>query len=234
VSARPFLRAHLTVARVSNLPTVWTNVLAGIVAAGAFSWNAWWWLGVAASLLYTGGMYTNDAFDAPIDAVRRSDRPIPAGEVWRSSAFVVGFALLFLGLVAALHVRANAAVATAGASLVGAVTYYNVRHKQDALAPIVMGACRGLVYILAGAAAAVVLPLAVWVGAGCVTVYVILLTVIAKRAGPRAGAVVPRLIAGISLVDAMVILFCGSFWLAVLAVLGGAVTLAGQRLVSGD
>ena len=234
MSARPRWRAHLLLARVSNLPTVWTNVLAGMVAAGAFSWHAWAWLGLAVSMLYTGGMYTNDAFDAAIDAVRRGDRPIPAGDVARGTAFLVGFALLFMGMVAAIHVRQTPAVSTAAATLVVAIVYYNSRHKEDALGPVVMGACRGLVYVVAGAAAAGVVPPAAWIGAGCVMAYVVLLTAIAKRMGPRAGAIVPSLIAGISLVDATVIAVCGSVWLAMLAVIGGVVTLASQRVVSGD
>jgi 4-hydroxybenzoate polyprenyltransferase len=224
----------LTVARSSNLPTVWTNVLAGIVAAGAFSWHAWLWLAMAASLLYTGGMYTNDAFDAPVDAARRSDRPIPAGEVSRITAFVGGFVLLFAGLVVTVHVRSTPVVAVAGAVLVAAIVYYNVRHKHDTLGPLVMGACRGLVYIVAGAAVAGTVPRAVWIGAACVTAYVVMLTAVAKRVGPRAGVIVPRLIAGISLVDAIVILGCGSISLAMLAVAGGAATLSSQRIVSGD
>ena len=82
------LRALLALSRVSNLPTVWSNCLAG------------WWLGghgnfgncrccfLGVSALYTGGMFLNDAFDADFDRQRRAERPIPSGAislpaVWR-------------------------------------------------------------------------------------------------------------------------------------------------------
>jgi 4-hydroxybenzoate polyprenyltransferase len=69
----------LRLGRVSNLPTVWTNVLAGAVL-GSGDWRSWH-LGlvlIAMSLFYVGGMYLNDYFD------RRSmpasgPQPIPSG-----------------------------------------------------------------------------------------------------------------------------------------------------------
>ena len=59
----------LRLGRVSNLPTVWTNVLAGGILAGADPAHPLVLVPLlAASLLYVGGMYLNDAFDAEIDA----------------------------------------------------------------------------------------------------------------------------------------------------------------------
>ena len=76
----------LGLGRVSNLPTVWTNMLTGVVLAGGTLDDARAWLLAAAlSLFYIAGMYLNDAFDADIDAVERPERPIPAGRVRRSS-----------------------------------------------------------------------------------------------------------------------------------------------------
>ena len=69
-------RAYLLLARISNLPTVWTNVLAAYVVAGA-SRESLPIASIAASLFYTAGMFLNDAFDAPFDAQARADRPIP-------------------------------------------------------------------------------------------------------------------------------------------------------------
>ena len=71
--------------RVSNLPTVWTNVLAGcVLAGGSLGVATVLTLGVLATLLYVAGMFLNDAFDAEIDARERPERPIPAGEVSRA------------------------------------------------------------------------------------------------------------------------------------------------------
>ena len=61
----------LRLGRVSNLPTVWTNVLAGTALAGG-DWNGRRSALVllAMSLFYVGGMYLNDYFDRAIDAGR--------------------------------------------------------------------------------------------------------------------------------------------------------------------
>jgi uncharacterized membrane protein HdeD (DUF308 family) len=48
----------------SNLPTVWTNVLAGVVLSGApLTASVYVPVVVAASLLYLAGMFLNDAFE---------------------------------------------------------------------------------------------------------------------------------------------------------------------------
>jgi len=70
------LRTALRLGRVSNLPTVWTNTLAGAVLAGATGFGAEFAVMlVAFSLFYTGGMFLNDAFDAKFDAAQRAERP---------------------------------------------------------------------------------------------------------------------------------------------------------------
>src|SRR5439155_10768617 len=99
------LSTALKLGRVSNLPTVTSNVLAAIALAGGFPATATIVLAcVAMSLMYVAGMYLNDAFDRDIDRVERPERPIPAGEVHASTVFDVGFVLLLSGilLVAAL------------------------------------------------------------------------------------------------------------------------------------
>jgi hypothetical protein len=64
--------------------------------------------------------------------------------------------------------------------------------------------------------------------------YVVGLTVVAKRLGSAAGAAVPVLLAGISLVDAAVILACGGGpELALVAAAGFPLTLLLQRMVPG-
>jgi 4-hydroxybenzoate polyprenyltransferase len=68
----------LRLGRVSNVPTVWTNALAGVVLAdGALGLGGAVRLGIALSLFYVGGMYLNDAFDHAIDARERPTRPGP-------------------------------------------------------------------------------------------------------------------------------------------------------------
>ena len=85
------LGVALRLGRVSNLPTVWTNTLAGIVLTGMAVNDARTVpILLAMSLFYVGGMYLNDAFDAEIDAEERAERPIPSGQISRQSVFVSG------------------------------------------------------------------------------------------------------------------------------------------------
>ena len=60
-------RTLLLLGRVSNLPTVWSNCLAGWLLGGG---GEWWRLGLlscGATSMYVGGMFLNDAFDAAFD-----------------------------------------------------------------------------------------------------------------------------------------------------------------------
>jgi 4-hydroxybenzoate polyprenyltransferase len=235
-AARSRGRAYLLLARVSNLPTVWSNVLAGIVAGGAVQGGSISGLLLAplllsASAFYTGGMFLNDAFDAPFDRRVRPERPVPRGEVGVTEAFAVGGGLLAAGLAL---VAAHGTALLVGVGLAAAIVFYDARHKGSAVAPLVMGACRGLVYLLAATSGRI--SLQVWVGGGVMLVYVAGLTVVAKRAGANARWLIPALIAGISIVDALFILVVdpASMRLAAVAALGCPLTFALQRWVPGD
>src|SRR5580698_1400830 len=95
------LRTLLVLGRGSNLPTVWSNCLAGWWLSGAGNYWKLISLLLGTSLLYTGGMFLNDAFDVDFDRQRRPERPIPSGkitvaEVWRYGFILLGLGLLFL------------------------------------------------------------------------------------------------------------------------------------------
>ena len=140
----------LKLGRVSNLPTVWTNVLAGTVLAGAAADDRRVALvALAMSLLYVGGMYLNDYFDRSIDARKRPTRPIPAGDISASVVAIIGFALLGAGV--ALVALAGVVATFVGLALAFTIVVYDAFHKANPVAPLVMGVCRALVY--AGAAA---------------------------------------------------------------------------------
>jgi 4-hydroxybenzoate polyprenyltransferase len=97
-------------------------------------------------------MYLNDAFDQAIDARERPDRPIPAGEISAMRVFSIGFTLLALGLGGLALCGSGAALA--GCALAGTILVYDIWHKGNRASPLVMGACRALVYVAAAAAAA--------------------------------------------------------------------------------
>ena len=98
------LRPWLELARISNLPTVFTNVSVGTAVGvahahdGFFRWNMFGWTCLSVSLLYIAGMILNDAVDAKIDARERPDRPIPSGRVSRRAAFIAAGIGLALGV----------------------------------------------------------------------------------------------------------------------------------------
>ncbi|MEO1235254.1 MAG: UbiA family prenyltransferase [Planctomycetota bacterium] len=147
-------RAWLELGRISNLPTVWSNVVHGLSAAvfvsvvlpleevyglapGAGPTITGRHLGqmldqgfvllVGMSLLYVGGMVLNDVCDAAVDAVERPGRPIPSGRVSKRSALFAASAMLTAGWGATL-VYAPVVSVWAGV-LVAAVVGYNVTRR---------------------------------------------------------------------------------------------------------
>src|SRR5213075_1303788 len=76
-----FLRTFLILGRVSNLPTVWSNCLAGWWLGGGGNSGMLPFLFAGVTLLYLGGMFLNDAFDVEFDRQHREERPIPSGRI---------------------------------------------------------------------------------------------------------------------------------------------------------
>jgi hypothetical protein len=180
----------LRLGRVSNLPTVWTNVLAGLALSGAaFSLPLFLALVLAFSLFYIAGMYLNDAFDREIDARERPERPIPSGGVSARTVFTAGFLLLAAGWILLVLIGCVPEDGTlwrlplVGALLAGAIVLYDYRHKGNPLSPLLMGVCRMLVYIGAALAAATWLSPELIVAALVALSYLIGLTYAAKQEG---------------------------------------------------
>lgn len=145
------LGVALRLGRVSNLPTVWSNVLAGIIlGGGAVEARLLLVLLPAMSLMYVGGMFLNDAFDAEIDARERPGRPIPSGAAAARDVFVAGFAMLAAGAVLLALLAWEAGLA--GLALAAVIVAYDRHHKGNPLGPVLMGMCRMLVYLGAGLA----------------------------------------------------------------------------------
>jgi 4-hydroxybenzoate polyprenyltransferase len=186
------LKTYLVLGRVSNLPTVWSNVVAGVVVSGAAPpARVVAVLALTMSFFYTGGMFLNDAFDRRIDARIHPERPIPSGAIGAGQVFAIGFGMLGAGLALlpaiALFIGRPALPALAsGAALFALIVLYNRWHKENPLGPVFMGGCRMLVY--AGAAAAVTgaIPAAVWRAGFVLLSYLIGLTYVAKQETLRA------------------------------------------------
>lgn len=206
--SRPW-RLWLELGRVSNLPTVWSNVLAGALLAGA-AWHASELAAVLAALtlFYLGGMYLNDACDAGIDARERADRPIPRGDVDRLTVTLLGAAMLVLGVL--LLFLCNARAGEAGLALVAAILGYDWWHKRIGWSPLLMGACRLLTYVAAALALNASVNGAVLWGAFGLTCHVIGLTYAARQeAYDRLGAAWPLGVMAIPVVIMAVAMLIG-------------------------
>lgn len=229
----PKARGWLVLSRLSNLPTIWTNVFAGAVLAGAAVDATVAGAAAAVSLFYVGGMVLNDVCDAAHDRAHRSRRPIPAGVVTRSAAAGGAVLLMLAGLIVVYAIAPSGAALAWSLGLVAAITYYNVWHKRDPAAPLVMGICRGLVYAVAASIATGGVPSAVWPAAIVLTLYVAGFTVGARYV-PAVRPWVSLCIAGISFVDAGVLIVAGAPAMAAVAAAGMPLTLLWQRWVPGD
>jgi 4-hydroxybenzoate polyprenyltransferase len=172
-------KTALKLGRVSNLPTVWSNVIAALALAGGAPTRVVLGAAAAMSFLYVGGMYLNDAFDRDIDARERGSRPIPSGEVSANVVFAFGLVALAAGVLLLAFQSPRAGLA--GLVLAGVIVLYDWHHKGNPLSPLLMGLCRALVY--AGAAATLVKPfwVPVLLGASALLLYVTGLTLAAKQ-----------------------------------------------------
>ncbi len=150
--AQSILRPWLELARISNLPTVWTNVLgAWLLVGGKWDWQPLAWLLIGGSLLYTGGMILNDAADVKFDEEHRKERPIPSGRVSARAAWSVGLGMMAVGF--AMMVWGAQACIWLTSALVAAILFYDLYHKPWAGSVFVMGSCRTLLYLAAASAA---------------------------------------------------------------------------------
>ena len=117
------LKTWMVLGRVSNLPTIWTNVLAAMVIAqtgllmpgvlldaeisAAPLWtnagmeNVGLFLSTlfALSLMYVGGMFLNDASDVQWDRAHGNLRPIVNGDVSVNTVFLLGSVFLVTAIV---------------------------------------------------------------------------------------------------------------------------------------
>jgi 4-hydroxybenzoate polyprenyltransferase len=152
--------AWLELMRVSNAPTVVTNVLAGIAVGLQARLSAIDVpLGTTALVLvgvvivYMAGMVLNDAFDARIDARERPGRPIPSGRIAEARARFAGLAMLLVGT--GMLAVASDATMWWSITLAALVLLYNLLHALVPGAFLLVAACRGLVPVIAALATSV-------------------------------------------------------------------------------
>lgn len=233
----PSLSTLLRLGRISNLPTVWTNVLAGsVIAGGGLHPDETGLLVTAMTAFYVGGMYLNDFFDRAIDARDRPGRPIDAGEIRASTVSLIGCSLLAAGIV--LMIPFGVVATIWGALLAAVIVLYDVWHKGNALSPVIMGSCRALVYIGTGAAVVGSTSPATIVGAVALASHVAGITYAAKQESlDRVGNLWPLALLAVPLLVALPALFSEWIVIAAFVLLSAADALAirllAKRLVPG-
>jgi hypothetical protein len=176
-------RTLLELGRVSNLPTCVSNVAAGWYLSGKdpFAHPAGLLLTTAAILcFYETGMFLNDFFDRRIDQRERPFRPIPSGRISASQVFWIALLLAASGL-AITWVSFPSALPVALLLLFG-IFAYNLTHSFLAISPLLMGLCRGLIYIFSGyAALGSRPPSSLFLGALVLTAYITGVSTLARR-----------------------------------------------------
>ena len=220
----------LRLGRVSNLATVWTNVLAATVLAGA-SWQSprIAIIAVAMSGFYVGGMYLNDYYDRFIDARERPKRPIPAGDMSAQAVAAIGFGLL---IVATVMMTLFGLVPSAlSLVLVAVIVWYDVVHKRNAFGPVVMGLCRGLVYGAAAAAVAGTVSATIIIMALSMVAYVAGLTYAARQESfDKVGSLWPLLLLATPMIVALPAFMQGPIAIAAYLVLAAVIARATHLL----
>jgi hypothetical protein len=278
------LAGWLTLARISNSPTVASDVLAGAALAGTVSPNGTLGLLIVAMVaFYTAGMLLNDLCDYGWDLTRRPDRPLVTGVVSRAAVMTATVGLFAVGGVLLWLVGQRTFLG--GLLLIVLIVVYDMWHKSNPVSPLIMAACRCMVYVVAFVAFGWPPTVSLALAGAALVMYLVGLTAIAKseaqptlvgywpaalcflpalylvtrfetsapffailsaawiaitlrlvyrRTERRIGAAIARLIAGISLVDAMVLAASGAESIVIgLALLAFGLTLLLQRYVEG-
>ena len=175
------IRTHLSLARASNLPTTWSNVLCAFLLVGGFSWAAFFGAIFAISLFYVAGMYLNDWRDADYDREHRPERPIPSGEVSRKAVFL--YAATYFAVALGVSISMQPASLWWTLALIGCITFYDLDHKNNAMSPWIMAGCRALIYPWAASLSGQAFTPELWIACLAAYSYTLGLTYIARNPG---------------------------------------------------
>jgi 4-hydroxybenzoate polyprenyltransferase len=176
----------IEIMRLSNAPTVASNVLAGIAVGMLFRlsglatpWDTALMLIAGTLLVYVAGMVLNDVCDADADSSERPGRPIPSGRISRGSALLVGVVLLLAGTT--LLTLVGQGILTYAVALGVSVLLYDTLHRMLPLSWLLLALCRALIVVIAARAISpgTEWPLLAWV-AGSLFAYVAALSIAAR------------------------------------------------------
>ncbi len=172
------LKTHLSLARVSNLGTVWSNVACAFLLVGDFHWGIFLGAIVAVSLLYVGGMYLNDWKDAEYDREHCPQRPIPSQLISRRTVLIYALTYFVIAFLISIFIQPKSIWWVLG--LIACITVYDLRHKNNVMSPWTMAGCRGLIYPWVAVMAGQGIPSVLWLAAAAAYIYTLGLTYIAR------------------------------------------------------
>ena len=232
------IKAFLDLCRISNLPTVWTNVLAAVVLSDTpFSWSNYLILSASLSLFYSGGMCLNDLCDMEVDRVHKPFRPIPSGRLSIKEATL--FAVIIFGLALSLLFFVPYPKASyPGFFLLLVIVIYDRIHKKHPLTVVLIALCRLMVFIISSIAVSGTVGGGAFIAGSAQFVYILVLSLASRYENSIrrkfSFPFMPTMLACISLLDGVVMaLLASPAWL--IAGLSGAVlTRLGQKYVRGD
>jgi hypothetical protein len=145
------IHTFIILGRLANLPTVWSNCLAGWWLGGASSLRSLAALCCAASFLYLGGMFLNDACDASYDAEFQRTRPVPSGAIELRTLWLLSLVWIGLGLfILACYGTVTALLAL---GLAGIIMVYNALNKVLKYTRLLLALGRFLIYLVAASTA---------------------------------------------------------------------------------
>jgi len=149
------IRALLATARIANVPSVISNVWAGIAIgaivqrwehAGEPVWTDAIFLMLAGVCLYIGGNFLNDWHDRAWDAKNRPERALPTG-LFAPATYLL-LAVLFGATGVLLALLADCKCAAVASLIVLFIIIYTIWHKKAVWPVIPMGLCRALLPVM--------------------------------------------------------------------------------------
>ena len=229
------MRDWLRLLRVPNLATAAADAVAAYLVVAAprvleLPPAAGWFAVLAVVCFYAGGVVLNDVCDVELDRRERPERPLPAAAVSVRSAANLAQALLAAGAAAACGAAFAARSpwpALVGAGLTAAIWVYDRHAKGTPLGPLVMGACRGLAWLLGMTAAGGPAGPPQWAIPAGMAAYVAGITLYARDEAGRSRR--GTLLAGAILMAAGLALAAACVWLPMRV----AATVAGRPLPVG-
>ncbi len=139
------IRALAATARLSNAPSVVSNVWLGVLL-GSGGGMAPVLVTVAALCLYVCGGFINDWADRDWDVPRRPERALPRGCFAPMTYLIIALVLAAMALVFAALAGGRALVVAAAVAI--CIVIYTWRHKKSAWSVVFMGLCRALLPVM--------------------------------------------------------------------------------------